>query len=107
MRMIGAHALVCRGPDCTARGAQAVYTALAAALERHDLLDTVVQGQSGCVGPVCGHGPVVCCYPTGAWYAPTNEADVEAIAREDLAAGRVVERLAAARVGDGGDGEGS
>ena len=65
-----AHVLVCRGPDCSARGAQEVYTAVAWEIERQGLSDEVVQTQSGCVGPLCGGGPVVCCYPTGAWYAP-------------------------------------
>lgn len=96
---IRAHVLVCRGPDCAARGAADVYTELALAAERQGLHEEVVQGQSGCVGPVCGRGPVVCCYPTGAWYAGVTPDDAEEIMREDLSAGRAVERLAAARVG--------
>ena len=67
-----AHVLVCRGPDCSSRGAQDVYTALAWEVERRGLSDEVVQTQCGCVGPLCGSGPVVCCYPTGAWYAPVS-----------------------------------
>jgi (2Fe-2S) ferredoxin len=93
------HVLVCRGPDCASRGAQDVYTAIAAETERQGLLDDVTQTQSGCVGPVCGRGPVVCCYPTGVWYAPVRPEDAAEIVREDLGAGRAVERLAAARVG--------
>ena len=97
--MTRAHVLVCRGPDCTSRGAQDVYTEMAA--QRHaqgQEEDAVVQSQTGCIGPLCGQGPVVCCYPTGAWYAPVGTADVEEIVRRDLGEGAVVERLEARRL---------
>lgn len=97
MRVRG-HVLICRGPDCASRGAQDVYTAVAAEAERQGLHEAVTQGQSGCVGPVCGQGPVVCCYPTGAWYVTVRPEDAEEIVREDLGAGRTVERLVGARV---------
>lgn len=93
-----AHVLVCRGPDCASRGAQETYTAVALESERAGLLDDVVQTQTGCVGPLCGRGPVVCCYPSGAWYAGVGAAEAAEIVREDLGAGRAVERLVAARV---------
>lgn len=97
--MTRAHVLVCRGPDCTSRGAHDVYTAMAA--ERHAQGlgdDDVVQSQSGCIGPLCGRGPVVCCYPTGAWYAPVAAEDVAEIVARDLGGGAIVERLAARRL---------
>jgi (2Fe-2S) ferredoxin len=93
-----AHALVCRGPDCSSRGAQDVYTALAWELERQGLGEEVVQTQCGCVGPLCGGGPVVCCYPTGAWYAPVSPEDVATIVARDLGRGEVADDLAAARL---------
>jgi (2Fe-2S) ferredoxin len=94
-----AHVLVCRGPDCTSRGAQDVYTELAARRHAHGLDDEeVVQSQTGCIGPVCGQGPVVCCYPTGAWYAPVRAGDVEEIVTRDLGEGAIVERLEARRL---------
>ena len=96
--MTRAHVLVCRGPDCTSRAAQDVYTEMAA--QRHaqgQEEDAVVQSQAGCIGPLCGQGPVVCCYPTGAWYAPVGVADVAEIVRRDLGEGAVVERLEARR----------
>jgi (2Fe-2S) ferredoxin len=96
--MTRAHLLVCRGPDCSARGAQDVYTALADAVHERGLSDEVTQTQCGCVGPVCGGGPVVCCYPSGAWYAPVATGDAAELVREDLDGGRVVERLVAARL---------
>jgi (2Fe-2S) ferredoxin len=89
--------LVCRGPDCMSRGAQAVYTAVADALLAEGLEDEVVQTQCGCVGPLCGRGPVVLSYPGGAWYAGVTPADAAEIAREH-AGGRPVERLLAARL---------
>lgn len=93
-----AHALVCRGPDCTSRGGQEVYTALAWELERLGLSGDVVQTQCGCVAPLCGGGPVVCCYPSGAWYAGVTPADAAAIAEHDLGGGEVVGDLLAARL---------
>lgn len=93
-----AHVLVCRGPDCTSRGSQDTYTAVALECEHTGLLDDVVQTQTGCVGPLCGLGPVVCCYPSGAWYAGVDSAGAAAIVRDDLGDGRPVERLLADRV---------
>ena len=96
--MIRAHVLVCRGPDCTSRGSQDVYTEMASQCAAQDLGDEVVQTQSGCIAPLCGQGPVVCCYPTGAWYAPVSPGDVAEIVRRDLARGEIVESLEARRL---------
>ena len=97
--MTRAHVLVCRGPDCASRGALDVYTEMAAQLHAHGVDDEeVVQSQAGCISPVCGQGPVVCCYPTGAWYAPVGTADVAEIVTRDLGGGAVVERLEARRL---------
>jgi len=62
------------------------------------MADQVVQTQRGCVGPLCGRGPVVLSYPSGCWYAEVSPADARAIAAEDLAEGRPVERLVAMRL---------
>jgi (2Fe-2S) ferredoxin len=97
-----AHVLVCRGPDCASRGAQGVYTAIADEVHRQGLGDEVVQTQSGCVGPVCGAGPVVCCYPSRAWYAPVDAADAAEIVARDLAGGEVVGRIVAMRLDPAG-----
>jgi (2Fe-2S) ferredoxin len=93
-----AHVLVCRGPDCSSRGAQEVYTAMAWEVERQGLSEEVTQTACGCVGPLCGAGPVVCCYPTGTWYAPVTPADATEIVERDLGRGEVAERLVAARL---------
>jgi (2Fe-2S) ferredoxin len=97
-----AHVLVCRGPDCASRGSQAVYTRMAAELPRLGIDEEVTQTSSGCIGPLCGRGPVVCCYPTGAWYAGVGPDDVTEIAERDVAGGEVVDRLRAARIEGGG-----
>ena len=99
--MTKAHVLVCRGPDCLSRGAQDVYTQMASEVHAQGLDEDVVQTQSGCVGPLCGQGPVVCCYPTGAWYAGVGPGDVPEIVRTDLAGGGVVVELMAARLEGG------
>ncbi len=97
--MTRAHVLVCRGPDCSSRGAHDVYTEMAAQRHAQGLEeDAVVQTQTGCIGPLCGQGPVVCCYPTGAWYAHVAVADVAEIVARDLGEGAVVERLEARRL---------
>ncbi len=87
------HLLVCRGPDCTSRGSHDVYTAFATAVHEAGLDEDVVQTETGCVRPLCGTGPVVCCYPTGAWYAGVAPGDVAEIVSRDLAQGEIVERL--------------
>ena len=93
------HVLVCRGPDCLSRGAQDVYTALAAETHRQGLSDEqVVQTQCGCVAPLCGTGPVVCSSPTGAWYAGVTPDDVPELVHRDIAGGEVLERLGTRRV---------
>jgi (2Fe-2S) ferredoxin len=89
------HLLVCRGPDCTSRGSHAVYTRFATQVHEAGLDGAVVQTQTGCVAPVCGSGPVVCCYPTGAWYVGVTPDDVPEIVGRDLARGEIVERLEA------------
>jgi (2Fe-2S) ferredoxin len=72
-----------------------VYTRFATEVHEAGLDDAVVQTQTGCVGPVCGAGPVVCCYPSGAWYTGVAPEDVTEIVGRDLARGEVVERLEA------------
>lgn len=99
--MTRAHVLVCRGPECSSRGAQDVYTEMATQVFAQGLADDVVQSQCGCIGPLCGQGPVICSYPTGVWYAGVSPADVAGIVREDLAKGEAVEELVAARLEDG------
>jgi (2Fe-2S) ferredoxin len=81
------------------RGAQDVYTQVAVSVESQELGDSVVQTVCGCVGPLCGQGPVVCVYPSGTWYAGVTPEDVDEIVRNDVGDSRPVERLVAARLG--------
>lgn len=97
MTDVHAHVLVCRGPDCMSRGAQAVYTAMSVALAVADD-PGVVQTQCGCVAPLCGRGPVVLAYPSGAWYAGVAASDCPEIVASDVVAGRALRRLQAAAV---------
>jgi (2Fe-2S) ferredoxin len=90
---------VCRGPECASRGAQDVFTEMAAQVHAQGLSDEVLQTLCGCVAPLCGRGPVVCSYPSGAWYGGVAPADVTEIVSSDLAAGEVVQRLVAGRLG--------
>jgi (2Fe-2S) ferredoxin len=97
-----AHVLVCRGPECSSRGAHDVYTEMAAQVFAQGLSHEVVQTQCGCVAPLCGQGPVVCSYPSGVWYAGVSPGDVAGIVSRDLADGEVVEHLVAARLEETG-----
>ena len=99
--MTRAHVLVCRGPDCISRGAQDVYTEVASQVFAQGLSHDVVQTQCGCVAPLCGHGPVICSYPSGVWYAGVTPADVAGIVSDDLGRGEAVEHLVAARLEGG------
>jgi (2Fe-2S) ferredoxin len=94
-----AHLLICRGPDCMSRGAQATYTAFTRELAALGLSeDEVVQTQCGCVGPMCGSGPTVCVYPEGTWYGAVTADDAPEIVREHIGEGRPVERLIVQRL---------
>lgn len=79
--------LVCRGPRCTARGADETARALTLALMAAGLGDDdVLVTQTGCQFP-CNHAPVVTVQPDDTWYGEVGPSDAE----------RLVETL---RVGD-------
>lgn len=52
---------------------------------------------AGCLDR-CELGPVVVIYPEAIWYRPTTHEDIDAIIKEHLVGGKVVERL---RLADG------
>jgi len=74
------HAFVCLGgKTCPGQGSEAVWAALKARIGEMGLKDRVRVNKSGCLSQ-CGHGPMICVYPEGAWYAGVGPDDVEPIA---------------------------
>ncbi|MDT9594274.1 (2Fe-2S) ferredoxin domain-containing protein [Nocardioides zeae] len=81
------HVLVCRGPRCSAQGADATAEALGRALRARDLGDDdVLVTQTGCLFP-CNHAPVVCVQPDDSWYARLGADDVDALVDSHLVEG--------------------
>lgn len=82
---------VCRGPRCSARGAEATAAAFAATLTAAGLSDNdVLVTQTGCQFP-CNHAPVVTVHPDDIWYGLVDADAAAAIVTEHLIGGRPVE----------------
>jgi (2Fe-2S) ferredoxin len=86
------HLLVCRGPRCTARGADALWQHLAERLAREDRVENT-QGtltvSTGCLYP-CGRGPILAVYPDNVWYGVPSLEALDEIIDEHLLNGRCV-----------------
>jgi (2Fe-2S) ferredoxin len=67
----GVYIVVCRGPNCRARGAMPLRHRLASLLKRDS--DVRLLGYS-CFGE-CDHGPNVAIYPPGEWYGALSASD--------------------------------
>lgn len=97
------HVLVCTGGFCSPeRRGRAIYSELAALLEREDLLfgpTRVKRGETPCLG-VCGGGPIVVVYPEGVWYGNVTAELLERIVVEHLKNGRIVEEAVFHRLGE-------
>lgn len=84
---------VCRGPRCTARGADRAAAALDAELGRHGLGDDdVLVTMTGCQFP-CNQAPVVVVHPDDVWYGGVGPSEVGEIVSEHLVSGEPVSRL--------------
>ena len=85
--------LVCRGPRCTASGAEDTWVALVLALMRHDLGDDdVLVTHTGCQLP-CNHAPVMSVQPDDVWYGAVDASAADEIVAGHLAVGQPVERV--------------
>jgi (2Fe-2S) ferredoxin len=83
--------LVCRGPRCTAQGAEESLRALILAMLRHDLGDDdVLLVHTGCQFP-CNQAPVISVQPDDVWYGGVDPAAAERIVGEHLAGGQPVD----------------
>jgi len=84
---------VCRGPRCTAAGAEGSARALVVAMMDAGLDDDdVLLTQTGCQFP-CNQAPVVSVQPDDVWYGKVDEDGAAEIVCEHLVAGRPVPRL--------------
>lgn len=82
---------LCRGPRCTAKGADATARALVLALMTQGLGDDdVLLTQTGCQFP-CNHSPVVTVHPDDVWYGHVDPDVAAAIVTRHLVAGVPVE----------------
>lgn len=85
--------LVCRGPRCTAAGAEETATALVLALMRAELGDDdVLVTQTGCQFP-CNHAPVVTVQPDDVWYGRVEPGDAERLVASHIVEGSPLEAL--------------
>lgn len=87
------HLLVCRGPRCSARGAQQTAEAFDSALREAGLGDDdVLVTQTGCLFP-CNQAPVVVLHPDDAWFGAVDAAAARRIIVERLGWGLSVSDL--------------
>lgn len=94
------HAFFCRGPRCTALGADGLAQHLREQLKANKLLkdDRVLVAQTGCLYP-CNLGPLLVVYPDGVWYGRLNEAAIDRIITEHFLGHQVVDDYVVHRLG--------
>jgi (2Fe-2S) ferredoxin len=80
------------GKTCPRQGSEAIHAALKDAVHAAGLGDRVRVSKSGCLAQ-CGHGPMVVCYPEGAWYAAVTPEKVKEIVASHVVGGKPVEAL--------------
>ncbi len=84
--------LVCGGTACESNKGVALFSALKSAVETHKLVNDVQVVRTGCLG-FCEKGPIVKVLPQDTFYVDVKPEDAEAIVKEHIVKGRVVERL--------------
>ncbi len=84
--------LVCGGTACESNKGGALISALKSAVEAHKLVNDVQVVRTGCLG-FCEKGPIVKVLPQDTFYVEVKPEDAEAIVKEHIVKGRVVERL--------------
>lgn len=86
------HVLLCRGPRCTAAGADQVVQRLRTQLKSHHLVqdDRVLTVQTGCLYP-CNWGPLMVVYPDGIWYGDLSDDAIDQIVERHFVGGAVVD----------------
>jgi len=75
------HLLFCRGPRCTALGADELWPYLQEQLAAHGLRrepERVLCANTGCLYP-CNLGPVMIIYPDGVWYGRLTKTAIDQI----------------------------
>lgn len=83
--------LVCRGPRCTAMGAEEGLRSMVLAMIEHQLTDAdALLVHTGCQFP-CNQAPVVSVQPDDVWYGGVDAAAAAEIVAEHLVGGRVVD----------------
>ncbi len=87
------HVFFCRGPRCTAVGADGLAHQLREGLKSNKLLqdDRVLVAQTGCLYP-CNQGPLLVVYPDGVWYGKLDEATIDRIIQEHFVGRQIVEQ---------------
>ena len=81
------HVLVCRGPRCSARGAEATWSALSDGLARRGMRDSdVLMTSAGCMFP-CNQAPVLAVQPDNVWYGGLNAENTDELIDSHLCAG--------------------
>lgn len=83
------HVFVCRGPRCSAQGADDVSEALSAELSRRGLLDSpVLVAQTGCLYP-CNLAPTIVVHPANTWHGPLHPDEIPRFVDDHLAGARL------------------
>lgn len=83
--------MVCRGPRCTAKGADDNLRAMILAMMQHRLGDDdVLLVHTGCQFP-CNQAPVISVQPDDVWYGAVDQATAERIVTEHFVAGQPVD----------------